>query len=150
MVLGVFLEEIDTWTRLHARMVVMLPKFNQSVTACRKKYENLFKAYNDDKMANGISRNAHHESKFFDAMDEWWHQIEQVMKHVSTTTASHGENQSNSILDEVESLTTTIPTPPSISKGKGNFQKRAIGIFEKMTEDSMNHMKCFERNNELL
>ena len=52
------------------------------------------------------------------------------MKHVSATTASHEKNQSNSTPDEVESLITTIPTPPSTSKGKGNFQERAIGIFE--------------------
>ena len=75
----VFLEGIYTWTRLHVRMVVMLPKFNQSATACRKKHENLFKAYNKDKMANGILGNAFHESKFFDAIDEWWHQTGQVM-----------------------------------------------------------------------
>ena len=149
MILCVFLEGIDTRTRLHARMVVMLPKFNRSATACRKKHENLFKAHKEDKMANGILGNARHESKFFDAMDEWWHQTGQVMKHVSATTASHEENQSNSTPDEVKSLTTTIPTPPSTSKGKGNFQERAIGIFEKMAENNTNLMKCFERNNEL-
>ena len=74
MILCVFLEGIDTWTRLHARMVVMLPKFNRSSTAYKKKHENIFKAYKEDKMANEISRNVHHETKFFDAMDKWWHQ----------------------------------------------------------------------------
>ena len=140
MILCVFLEGIDTWTRLHARIVVMLLKLNRSATACRKKYENLFKAYKEDKMANEISRNACHESKLFDAMDEWWHQTVQIMKHVSATITSH----------EVESLTTTILTPPSTSKGKGNFQERAIGIFEKIIENSTNLMKYFERNNEHL
>ena len=71
------------------------------------------------------------------------------MKNVLATTANHGENQSNPTLDEVESLTTTIPTPPLPSKGKGNFQEKAIGIFEKMTESSTNLMRCFDRNNEL-
>ena len=103
-----FLKEL-----IHARIVVILRKFNQSATACRKKHENLFKAYKEDKMANGISGNARHESKFFDAMEEWWHQNRQVMKHVLATIASHEENQSNSTPDEVESLTTTIPTPLS-------------------------------------
>ena len=60
MVLSVFLEGIDIWTRLHAKMVVMFPKFNRSATACRKKHENLFKAYKEDKMANGISGNGCH------------------------------------------------------------------------------------------
>ena len=64
MILCVFLEGIDTWTRLHARMIVILSKFNQSATTCKKKHENLFKAYKEDKIANGISMNARHESKF--------------------------------------------------------------------------------------
>ena len=70
MILYIFLEGIDTWTRLHARMVVMLSIFNRSVTAYRKKHENLFKTYKEDKMTNGITRNACYENKFFDAMDE--------------------------------------------------------------------------------
>ena len=71
------------------------------------------------------------------------------MNHVSATTASHGENQSNLTPDEVKSLTKTIPTLPATSKGKDNFQERAIGIFEKMAKNSTNLMKCFERNNEV-
>ena len=74
------------WTRLHARMVVMLPKFNQTTTAYRKNCENLFKSYKEDKLANEILGNAHHESKFFEVIDEGWHQVGQVMKHVSATT----------------------------------------------------------------
>ena len=36
MILYVFLEGVDTWTRLYARMVVMLPKLNPTATACKK------------------------------------------------------------------------------------------------------------------
>ena len=64
MVLCIFLERIDTWARLHARMVVMLPKFNGLAIVSKKKHENLCKAHKEDKMANGISGNACHESKF--------------------------------------------------------------------------------------
>ena len=96
-------------------------KFKRLATACRTKHESHSKTYKENKMANGISGNVHHESKFFEAIDEWWHQAGQVMKHVSASIASNGENQSNSTPDEVETLITTIPTPPSISKGKGNF-----------------------------
>ena len=86
------------------------------VTSCRKKHENLFKAYENDKLAKGILGNAHHESKFYKAMDEKWYQAGQMMKHILATIASYGKNQSNSTSDEVESLTTTMPTPLSISK----------------------------------
>ena len=52
--------------RLHARMVVMLPKFNYIAMACHKKFKVIFYAYKEDKMANGISRNIRQESKFYD------------------------------------------------------------------------------------
>jgi hypothetical protein len=67
-------------------MVVILSKFNRTSEACWKKFKNIFKAYKDDKMANGISSNDCHKSKFYDAMDEWWHQTGQVMRHVSAAT----------------------------------------------------------------
>ena len=60
--------------------------------ACRKKHENLFKAYKDDKLTNGIFENARHESKFYKAMDQWWHQVGQVVKHALSITLSYGEN----------------------------------------------------------
>ena len=102
-------------------MVVMLPKFTQTAITCRKKHESIFKAYKDDKLAIEVLENIHYKNKFYKVMDEWWHQVGQVMEHVLATTTSYEENQSNSILDEVESLTTTIPIPPSTSIGTGNF-----------------------------
>jgi hypothetical protein len=80
--------------RLHARM---LPKFNYTTQACRKKWNVIFKAYKDDKMAKGISGSARHESKYYEALDEWWHQAGHIMKHVLATTTSNGEFHINSI-----------------------------------------------------
>jgi len=51
------LKGIDSWVKLHARMVVMLPKFNDTTIACRKIFKSVFYAYKEDKMANGISSN---------------------------------------------------------------------------------------------
>jgi len=55
--LNLLLVGIDSWVRLHARMVVMLPKFNRIVVACHKKFKFIFYIYKEDKMANGISDN---------------------------------------------------------------------------------------------
>jgi len=55
--LNLLLVGIDSWVRLHARMVVILPKFNRTVVACHKKFKSIFYAYEEDKMANGISGN---------------------------------------------------------------------------------------------
>ncbi|KAG0574894.1 hypothetical protein KC19_VG300500 [Ceratodon purpureus] len=138
---------IDTWVRLHARMVVMLPKFNRTVQACRKKFNQVFASYKEDKLANGISDNNPQESKFYDALDRWYHQAGQVFKDVSATTNDSANFQTNSS-PEIESTPTS--TPSSTSKPKSNFQERSIDIFERMAETSIGLMKNFERTNELL
>ena len=61
---------IDTWVRLYARLLVLQPKFNRTSLACKKKFMAIFKAYKEDKMANGISGNDRHESKYYEVMDE--------------------------------------------------------------------------------
>jgi hypothetical protein len=38
-----------------------------------------------DKIANGISSNDHDECPFYDALDSWWHQSGNVMKHGSAS-----------------------------------------------------------------
>lgn len=141
---------IDTWVRLHARMVVMHPKFTRTSQACRKKFEKIFKAYKEDKMANQISGNDRHESKFYEAMDEWWHQAGQIMKHVLATTNASEEFQGST--PEVDSSPSSPPivSTSSKSKGKNHFHDRAIDIFEKMAETSTCLMKEFERTNALL
>jgi len=53
--LNLLLVGIDSWVKLHARMVVMLSKFNRIAVACCKKFMSIFYAYKEDKMANGIS-----------------------------------------------------------------------------------------------
>ena len=131
-------------------MVIMLPKFNRTANAYRKKHESIFKAHKDDKLAKGILENVCYESKFYKAINEWWHQARQVMKYILATTTNYEKNQSNSTLNEVESLTKTMPILPPTSKDKGNFQNRVIGIFENMVKNSTILMKCFERNNKLL
>ena len=138
---------IDTWVRLHARMVIMLPKFNRTAQACRKKFNQIFAAYKEDKLANGISCNNHQESKFYDALDQWYHQADQVFKHVSATTNDSAESPIN-FSPEVDSA--PLSTPPSISKTNVHFHERSIEIFEKMAETSIGLMKFFERTNELL
>ncbi len=102
-------------------------------------------------MANNISGNDRHESKFYEAMDEWWHQAGQIMKHVSATTTDQTDVDSNISPDEDDlSKSNLMSTPPSTSKGKQNFHSRAIDIFEKMAETSTSLIKNFERTNQLL
>lgn len=43
--------------RLHAKMVVMLLRFNQTVVAYRKKFKTIFYGHKKDKMTNDITGN---------------------------------------------------------------------------------------------
>ena len=118
----------------------MLPKFNRTAQACRKKFNQIFVSYKENKLANGISGNNRQESKFFDALDQWYHQAGQIFKHVSATTNDSANFPTNSS-PEVDSA--PISTPPSISKTRNNFQERSIEIFEKMVETNIGLMKIF-------
>lgn len=132
-------------------MLAVQLKFNWTSLVCKKKFTAIFEAYKEDKMANGISGNDRHESKYYKAMNKWWHQVGQVMKHVSTTNNNNSNNQSNSSLHEdILQQFTTGGTPSSSSKSKQNFNDRAIDILEKMAKSSFTLLKHFEKTNELL
>jgi hypothetical protein len=66
-------------------MLATLPSFLRTLIACKWKFDAIYKQYKDDKIANGISSNDCHECAFYDALDSWWHQIENVMKHVNAS-----------------------------------------------------------------
>ncbi len=46
----------------------------------------------DDKITNGISSN---ECPFYDALDSWWHQSRNVMKHVNVSINEIDESVNN-------------------------------------------------------
>jgi hypothetical protein len=52
-------------------MLVTLPGFSRTPITCNQKFNAIYKQYKDDKIANGISNNDHHECLFYDAMDSW-------------------------------------------------------------------------------
>ncbi len=60
----------------------------------------IYKQYKDDKIANGISSNDHHECHFYDALDNWWHQSINVMKYVNIST-----NETKEVVDSQKSQT---------------------------------------------
>jgi hypothetical protein len=64
-------------------MLTKLPSFLRTPIACKQKFNAIYKQYKDDKIVNGISSNDHHECPFYDALNSWWHQSENVMKHVN-------------------------------------------------------------------
>ncbi len=54
--------------------------------ACNCKFFAISKQHKDDKIATRILSNHCHECFLYDALDGWWHQNENVMKHASAPT----------------------------------------------------------------
>ena len=73
-------------------MVVMLPKFNQIVVTWCKKFKPIFDEDNkQENESNDIYTNNWQESKFYNALDKWYHQDGQIMYHVPATTTYNVE-----------------------------------------------------------
>jgi hypothetical protein len=64
-------------------MVTTILGFITTTEAC-KKFNMLFKQYKIDKLANNILREENHECKFYESIEQWWHQTCTIMKHVTT------------------------------------------------------------------
>jgi hypothetical protein len=61
-------------------MLVSIPGFSKTSITYKHKFNPIYKQYKEDKIANEISSNDHHECLFYDALDSWWHQSGNVMK----------------------------------------------------------------------
>jgi hypothetical protein len=55
-------------------MLASIFQFLRTPIAWKQKFNTIYKQYKDDKVANKISSNDHHECPFYDALDSWWHQ----------------------------------------------------------------------------
>ncbi len=64
-------------------MLATLLGFSRTAIVYKWKFNEIFKQYKNDKIANGISSNDRHECPFYDALDSWWHWSGNVMKHVN-------------------------------------------------------------------
>jgi hypothetical protein len=62
---------VDTWLKLHSRMIAIILGLNRTSEACKKKFNVLYKQYRLDKMANGISGSDRKECKYYEAFDQW-------------------------------------------------------------------------------
>lgn len=68
-------------------------KLKKTPKACKYKLINVLKAYNADKQANNISKEARHMCKFYDSMNTRYHLNGAVVKQISTSTSDMGSAQ---------------------------------------------------------
>ena len=89
---------MDTWLKLHARLIAVIPRLNRTVEACKKKFNSLYKLYKKVKLANGISGSDRLTCKFYNSFDQWWHWTGTIMKHM-TTSANNSMSVEESTTD---------------------------------------------------
>ena len=89
---------IDVWVKLYARLLALIPGLNWTPKACKKKFNSIFKQYKVDKMSNIVSGERRHECKFYDSIDQWCHQTDTVMKHMSASENDNNFGQDDSEL----------------------------------------------------
>jgi hypothetical protein len=77
-------------------MLVSIFGFSRIPIAYKQKFNAIYNLYKDDKTTNEILGNDHHECPFYDALDSWWHQNKNVMKHMNVFINEIGEIVSNS------------------------------------------------------
>jgi hypothetical protein len=140
---------VDTWLKLHSRMIAIIPGLNCTSKAYKKKFNVLYKQYRLAKMANGISGSDHKECKYYEAFDQWWHQTGTKKKHVTASA-----NESNSVQDIIEESekgqSLDGNTNSLVKSSKKNFQEQTYGLFTQMVENSSVMVKNFEKTNALL
>jgi hypothetical protein len=54
-------------------MLASILGFSRTLIAYKWKFDAIYKQYKNDKIANGILGDDHHECPFYDALDSWWH-----------------------------------------------------------------------------
>jgi hypothetical protein len=95
-------------------MLASILGFLRTLIVCKWKFNAIYKLYEDDKIANGILGNAHHECPFYDALDSCWHRSGNVMKDV------------NVFANEIEEIVGSPKSKvdfDSVSKDEGSYKE---------------------------
>jgi hypothetical protein len=84
--------------------------------------------YKTNKLANGISREERDECKFYESIDQWWHQVDIIMIHVTTFANDTRLPQFEDNIELLEKQPTSKATSQSTTKsGKKIFHEQTIG-----------------------
>ena len=62
---------MDTWLKLHACLIAVIPGLNRMAKACKKKFNSLYKLYKGNKLAKVILDSDRHACKFYNSFYQW-------------------------------------------------------------------------------
>jgi hypothetical protein len=144
---------VDMWHKLHARLLSQIPTLKKSPVAVKKKFNNMFKAYKENKLANNVSGESRHDCKYYDQFESWFSQTGSVLKHVSAS-ANDLDLHVEDFVDETDlddSLDSTRKkTSTTRASGETKFHDEALALFGKMVETSQGLLKSFNRTTDVL
>ena len=103
---------MNTWIKLHARMVSSLRNFEMTWLACKKKYKVLLIEYKNDKRSNEISGHERRECQYYEQMDMWNGQRASVINQMSASAQEDDIHQSMQATEQ--------NSPASATKDKKN------------------------------
>ena len=137
------------WLKLHSRLLCLHPNFKKTPKACKSKFNDVYKAYNDDKQASSISGESRHTCKFYDAMDCWYHQNGSVLKHISASSSDMPSVEGD--VQEGKEETSELE-PSSISKqgkasGKIKYQESALELMGQLVKNSKDMAQSMKEAN---
>jgi hypothetical protein len=163
------------WRKLHARLLPQIPTLKKSPVAVKKKFNSLFKAYKEAKLANNVSGESHHECKYYDQFESWFFQSRSVQKHVSASANNlekhvsasannlekHVSASANNLDLPVEDLVDEMDLDDSLdntkkktsttrASRKTKFHDEVLVLFRKMVETNEGMLKSFNRTTDIL
>jgi len=144
---------VNMWHKLHARLLSQIPALKKSSLAIKKKFNNLFKIYKEDKLANNISGESRHECKYYDLSEISFSKTGSVLKHVSVV-ANDLDMPAQDLVDKMDLGDSTDNTKNKSSttkaSGKAKSHDEALVLFGKMVQTSEGLLASFNCTTDVL
>jgi hypothetical protein len=146
---------MNTWIKLHARMVVGIRGFNRTWLSCKKKYKAILKEYRNDKRANEISgTDRKQDCRWFDEMDIWNSTRASVKNAIPASATERNEDLDSPSTPSTSpssplSSQITSSAPKSQEKRKTN-QEKMHGLLEQVISNSSTLISSFQQSTDLL
>ena len=131
---------MNTWIKLHARMVSSLRNFGRTWLACKKKYKTLLIEYKNDKRSNEISGHERRECQYYEQMDMWNGQRASVVNQMPASAQE----------DDAQYTTEQISPASATKDKKKKFQDKMEGFLEQIVRNSSNLIASFQATTDLL
>jgi len=142
---------VDMWLKLHSKLVCTLPNFQKTPKDCKKKFNDVYEAYKEDKRRDNISGGSHHGCcKAYDCIVTWYHQNGFVPKHVSASFSDMPSAEDEEKEMNVEDSESVASFTSMHSKAKIKYQERVLELMGQFAENMKNMAQSMQVANKFL